>query len=56
MVKVVNIVCTQSTSHIDHAAGASITEMESETDSRPQHRQVLMSQSQEANSTVHYSF
>ena len=34
MVKVVNIVCAQSTSHID--AGTSIAETESETDSRPQ--------------------
>ena len=33
MVMVVNIVRAQSTSHID--AGASVTEMESETDSRP---------------------
>ena len=33
MVKVVNIVRAQSTSRID--AGASIAEMESETDSRP---------------------
>ena len=31
MVKVINIVCAQSTSHID--AGASIAEMESETNS-----------------------
>ena len=39
-----------STSHIN--AGASIAEMESETDSRPRQRQVSMLQSKEMNSTV----
>ena len=54
MVKVVNIVHAQSTSYIN--AGASIAEMESETDSQPWKRQILMLQSQEMNSTVPYSF
>ena len=50
MVKVINSVRAQSISHIN--AGASIAEMESETDSR---LRVSMLQSQEMNSTVQYS-
>ena len=54
MVKVVNIVHAQSTSHID--ASATITEMESETNSRPRQGRVSMLQSQEISSIVQYSF
>ena len=43
-----------STSH--NNGGASIAEIESEIDSRPQQGQVSMFQSQEMNSTAQYSF